>query len=134
MFTIPAFQIQVSHEFCAAHSITLMGTQEPTHGHNFKVTATIAGTSPENSLDSEGLLCDFHLVETTLIQICQPFTNNNLNDTPPFNQFNPTAENIARFIADELAKKLDSTLAPRAKVHSVSITEAPGCLAIYTRP
>ena len=124
------FSIQVTHEFCAAHSIILMGTQEPIHGHNFKTTAIISGSQ----LDSEGLLCDFHLVEQTLIQICQPFTNNNLNTTPPFDTLNPTAENIAKHIADQLAAKLDAALAPRAKVHSVSITEAPNCQATYTRP
>ena len=134
MFTTQGFQIQVTHEFCAAHSIILLGTQEPTHGHNFKTTAIISGTSGENSLDDEGLLCDFHLVEQTLIQICQPFTNNNLNDVAPFDTLNPTAENIAKHIADQLATKLDATLAPRAKVHSVSITEAPNCQATYTRP
>jgi 6-pyruvoyltetrahydropterin/6-carboxytetrahydropterin synthase len=124
------FSIQVTHEFCAAHSIVLLGAQEPIHGHNFKTTATISG----NELDNEGLLCDFHLVEQTLIQICSPFCNNNLNTTPPFDQINPTAENLAKHIADELSLRLDEELSPRAKVHSVSITEAPNCLAIYNRP
>ena len=123
------FTIQVAHEFCAAHSIILLGEPEPTHGHNFKVTAAIAG----DQLDSEGLLCDFHLVETTLIEICKPFTNNNFNEIAPFDTLNPTAENIAKHIADELAAKLDAALAPRAKVQSVSITEAPNCLAMYIR-
>ena len=123
------FTIQVTHEFCAAHSITLNGAQEPIHGHNFKATATILGTE----LDHEGLLCDFHLLEHTLKNICQPFTNNNLNTTPPFDTLNPTAENIAKHIADTIADELDTRLAP-AKVHSVSITEAPNCLATYTRP
>ena len=123
------FMIQVNHEFCAAHSIILSGTQEPIHGHNFKTTATIAGIK----LDPEGLLCDFHIVEQTLIQICAPFNNQNLNECPPFDQLNPTAENIAKHIADQLAAKLDSSLAPNAKVHSVSITEAPNCVATYTR-
>jgi 6-pyruvoyltetrahydropterin/6-carboxytetrahydropterin synthase len=126
----PTFTIQVTHEFCAAHSIILNATPEPLHGHNFKTTATIAGSS----LDNEALLCDFHLVEQTLSDICRPFTNNTLNDTPPFDQLNPTAENLAKHIADQLAKKLDESLAPRAKVHSVTITEAPNCQATYHRP
>ncbi|MFK7760033.1 MAG: 6-pyruvoyl tetrahydropterin synthase family protein [Phycisphaerales bacterium] len=124
------FTIQVTHEFCAAHSIILAGTPEPIHGHNFKTTATVIGSA----LDNEGLLCDFHLLEQTLKDICQPFTNNNLNTTPPFDALNPSAENIAHYIADQLADRLDSSLAPHAKVHSVSITEAPNCLATYTRP
>ncbi|MGV6813723.1 MAG: 6-pyruvoyl trahydropterin synthase family protein [Phycisphaerales bacterium] len=130
MPTAPSFHIQVTHEFCAAHSIILLGKPEPIHGHNFRVTVTIAGSQ----LDAEGLLCDFHLVEHTLTQICQPFTNTNLNDIPPFDQLNPTAEHLAKHIADQLAAKLDDTLAPRARVYSVSITEAPNCLATYTRP
>ena len=124
------FTVQVTHEFCAAHSIVLLGEPEPIHGHNFRVTATIAG----EQLDSEGLLCDFHLVEQTLLQICKPFTNNNLNEVSPFDTLNPTAEQIAKHIADRLADQLDTPLSPRAKVHSVSITEAPNCLATYTRP
>ncbi len=123
------YTVQVTHEFCAAHSIILLGAQEPIHGHNFTTTATISG----QTLDQEGLLCDFHLVEQTLIKICQPFTNNNLNTTPPFDQINPTAEHIAKHIADQLSERLDTALSPRAKVHSVSITEAPGCIATYTR-
>jgi 6-pyruvoyltetrahydropterin/6-carboxytetrahydropterin synthase len=125
----PLFQIQVTHEFCAAHSIILLSHPEPLHGHNFKATATITG----DQLDDEGLLCDFHLVESTLKEICRPFNNNNLNTIPPFDQLNPTAEHLAQYIADQLADQLDQALAPRAKVHSVSITEAPNCLAIYTR-
>ena len=128
------FTLQVTHEFCAAHSIILLGAPEPIHGHNFKTTATIAGTPNTHQLDAEGLLCDFHLVETTLINICKPFTNNNLNTTPPFDTLNPTAEHLAKHIAEELANQLDTDLAPRARVHSVSITEAPNCLATYTRP
>ncbi|CAN0212836.1 unnamed protein product, partial [Chrysoparadoxa australica] len=97
------FKIQVTHEFCAAHTISILGNQEPIHGHNFKTTATIIG----DALDDDGLLCDFHTVQDQLIQITEPFTNNNLNETPPFDQLNPTAENLAKHIADRLAKRLD---------------------------
>ncbi len=124
------FTIQVTHEFCAAHTISILGTQEPIHGHNFVTTATIAG----QTLDDDGLLCDFHTVQAQLIDICQPFTNQNLNETPPFNTLNPTAELIAKHIADELADRLDASLSPHAQVHSVTITEAPNCKATYTRP
>jgi 6-pyruvoyltetrahydropterin/6-carboxytetrahydropterin synthase len=123
------FTIQVNHEFCAAHTISILGHPEPIHGHNFKTTATIIG----DQLDDDGLLCDFHTVQDQLIDICQPFANNNLNETPPFDTLNPTAELIAKHIADELASRLDQALAPHAKVHAVSVTEAPGCVATYTR-
>lgn len=123
------FTITVTHEFCAAHTLSIAGAQEPIHGHNFVTKATIAG----DTLDGDGLLCDFHTVHAVLIEICDPFTNQNLNDTPPFDTLNPSAEHIAKHIADQLAARLDDALAPSARVHSVSITEAPGCVATYTR-
>jgi len=123
------FTITVTHEFCAAHSITIAGTQEPLHGHNFITKATITGTD----LDADGLLCDFHTVHAVLVEICDPFTNQNFNQVPPFDTTNPSAELIAKHIADQLAAKLENALAHSARVHSVSVTEAPGCVATYTR-
>jgi 6-pyruvoyltetrahydropterin/6-carboxytetrahydropterin synthase len=124
------YTITVTHEFCAAHTLTIAGTREPLHGHNFVTKATIAG----ESLDGDGLLCDFHVVHAVLVEICNPFTNQNFNEIAPFDATNPSAELIASHIADELAARLDSDLTPSARVHSVSVTEAPGCVATYTRP
>ena len=123
------YSITVTHEFCAAHTLSIAGMQEPLHGHNFVTKATIAG----DTLDDDGLLCDFHTVHAVLVEICEPFTNRNFNEIPPFDATNPSAELIARHIAEELATRLDEALAPNALVQSVSITEAPGCVAVYTR-
>ena len=126
---MPTYTITVTHEFCAAHTLTIAGAREPLHGHNFVTKATIAG----DTLDGDGLLCDFHTVHAVLVEICEPFTNRNFNEVAPFDTKNPSAELIAKHIGDELAGRLDEALAPNAKVQSVSITEAPGCVAVYTR-
>jgi len=126
---MPTYSITVTHEFCAAHSLSIAGAREPLHGHNFVTKATIVG----EQLDADGLLCDFHTVHAVLTEICAPFANRDLNESPPFDTTNPSAELLARHIGDELAQRLDESLAPGARVHSVSITEAPGCLAVYTR-
>jgi len=126
---MPTYTITVTHEFCAAHTLTIAGTSEPLHGHNFVTKATIGG----DSLDADGLLCDFHTVHAVLVEICNPYTNQNFNEIAPFDATNPSAELIAKHIADELAARLDDALAPSARVQSVSITEAPGCVATYTR-
>lgn len=123
------FTITVTHEFCAAHTISIAGTQEPLHGHNFVTKATVIG----DELDADGLLCDFHTVHAVLVELCEPFTNQNFNEVVPFDSTNPSAELIAKHIGDRLAERLDGSLAPNARVHSVSITEAPGCVAVYTR-
>ena len=122
------YTIEVAHEFCAAHALTIAGSKEPVHGHNFRVTARIE----TDELDKDGLVCDFHTAHECLVDICAPFNNNNLNEILPFDRTNPTAEYIARFIADELADRLDKGIAP-ARVRSVAVTEAPNCVATYTR-
>lgn len=123
------FEITVKAEFCAAHTISIGGHQEPVHGHNWRVTAAVEA----ETLDDDGFVCDFHTVEDTLHAIIAPFVNNDLNATTPFDTLNPTAEHIARYIGDQLAERLDEPLAPSARVSWVSITEAPGCVATYRR-
>jgi 6-pyruvoyltetrahydropterin/6-carboxytetrahydropterin synthase len=122
------FEISVQTEFCAAHAILIQGQREPVHGHNWHVTVTLGG----ESLDSDGLLCDFHAVETALAEVIAPFRNADLNRTPPFTDVNPSAENVARFIATALQTRL--TLGGQAHLRSVRVTEAPGCAATYLLP
>jgi 6-pyruvoyltetrahydropterin/6-carboxytetrahydropterin synthase len=122
------FELSVETEFAAAHAIVLNGQREPLHGHNWRVTATLSGPT----LDAQGLLCDFHIVESGLRDITGPWHNRNLNDLPPFaDGLNPSAEHIARHIAGELARALVGRVPPGVKLTAVRITEAPGCAAIY---
>ena len=100
------------------------------HGHDWLVTATIAG----EALDDDGLLCDFHTVEDTLKNIVRPFRSQNLNDVPPFDSTNPSAELVARHIYDGLHDALGAALEPHARVAAVRVTESPGCAATYTGP
>lgn len=129
------FELSVRAEFCAAHSLTIGGKAEPLHGHNWRVTAVVEG----RRLDSGGLLCDFHLIERALHKVIKPWSNANLNETPPFTTrsraiHNPSAENVAAHIADELSRGLSRTLPPGVRVASVTVTEAPGCAATYRLP
>ena len=121
------FEIRVHAEFSAAHAISIAGTRESVHGHNWGVEAVVTG----ETLDSDGLLCDFHSVEEILREIIGPFQNNDLNRAPPFDTLNPTAENVARHIAEVLQERLGEALAPHARVRSVSVTESPRCVATF---
>lgn len=121
------YEISVQTEFCAAHALDIGGTTEPLHGHNWHVTATITG----DTLDSDGLLLDFHAVADTLEQIIAPFKNANLNETPPFDTLNPSAEHVAAHIAHRLHDALQSGLAPHTRVTALRVTEATGCAATY---
>ncbi|MFN0132495.1 MAG: 6-pyruvoyl trahydropterin synthase family protein [Phycisphaerales bacterium] len=124
-----SFEITVEREFCAGHALSIAGTREPVHGHNFHVTVCVAG----ETLDGDGLLCDFHTIDEHLGEIVAGFDNRNLNDVPPFaDGLNPSAENVARYIGDRLADEL-ADMAPAAVVAWVRVTEAAGCAATYRR-
>lgn len=84
-------------------------------------------------MDQDGLLVDFHALERSLAEIIAPFHNNDLNRTPPFDLVNPTAEHVARHIAESLAARIDAEARARGvRVVSVSVTEAEGCVAMYS--
>ncbi|MEC9372672.1 MAG: 6-carboxytetrahydropterin synthase [Planctomycetota bacterium] len=124
------FELTLTTEFAAAHAIRMGGSREPLHGHNWRVEAVIAGPD----LDGDGLLVDFHLVEETLREIVAPFHNRNLNEVSPFDDVNPTAELVAKHIADRLAERLEGAAEHGVRVARVSVTEAPGCRAAYFPP
>lgn len=123
----PVYEIRIERWFSAAHALRIDGTLEPLHGHNWHVAVALAG----EALDDDGLLCDFHTLEASLDEIIGPFHNRNLNDLPPFDRMNPSAEHVARHIADALIAQLESALAPDAWIESVSVSEAPRCVATY---
>ena len=115
-------------EFAAAHAIVINGVREPLHGHNWRATVTLEGPRT----DAEGLLCDFHLVESVLQRTVARWHNRSLNDLEPFAAgLNPSAEHVARQIADEVAAGVRGKLPAGVRIASVRITEAPSCAATY---
>ena len=125
------FTITVQSTFSAAHALSIAGQKETLHGQDFLTTVEIQG----DRLDQDGLVCDFHTAKSALEAILDEFNNANLNEIGPFNQpaggINPTAENIAKYIYNEMHSRLDEALEPHAKVTAVSVTESPGCATTY---
>jgi 6-pyruvoyltetrahydropterin/6-carboxytetrahydropterin synthase len=122
--------LTIRTEFAAAHAIVMRGEREALHGHNWRVTATIEG----ERLDEDGLLVDFHLVESSLRDICGRLHNGNLNEIEPFDRVNPTAEHVAMHIAERLAAVVRERCPGGVRVRRVGVTEAPGCEAVYEPP
>ncbi len=123
------YEIVVESEFSAAHALVIGGVRESLHGHNWHTEAVVSG----ETLDGDGLLCDFHTVEAELRAITGRFHNRNLNEVEPFTTVNPSAEQVARVIAEELSSRLDGSLSPHAWVSRVTVTEAARCRATYRR-
>lgn|SRR5690606_7961978 len=117
------FELTIEGEFCAAHAIVIRGEREPMHGHNWHVTLSVAG----DALDEDGLLCDFHVVEQSLRDVIGQFHNRSLNETPPFDRVNPTAERVA----EHIGRTVGATLPAGVRMVSCRVTEAPGCAAVW---
>lgn len=125
------FTISVEITFSAAHALTIAGQKETLHGHDFRTTVEISG----DRLDQDGLVCDFHTAKNALEAVLDEFNNANLNETAPFNQpaggKNPSAENIAVYIFEEMESRLGAALEPHARIAAVTLTESPGCSTTY---
>jgi len=100
------FEVTVDQTFAAAHALrNYKGGCENIHGHNFKVQVVLAG----ERLDDAGLLVDFIDVKNLMGQILARLDHQNLNETPPFDVKNPSAENIAEYICREMTGGLVNT-------------------------
>jgi 6-pyruvoyltetrahydropterin/6-carboxytetrahydropterin synthase len=117
------YELTVERVFCAAHAIVINGRREPVHGHNWRVRLTVAGPS----LDANGLLCDFHVLERELDGVISRFHNAMLNEIAPFDRINPTAEAVARTIGEAVKADLPRSVT----LMRLALTEAPGCEAVW---
>ena len=90
-------------------------------GHNYRVQLTIEG--PE--LDSVGLLVDFSEVKKLIRGVVEYLDHRFINDLPPFDKLNPSAENIAKYFYDEVSARLSSPVRlGQVKIWETDITSA----------
>lgn len=123
------FEVNIETHFCAAHALReYKGATEPTHGHNFHVTVTVAGSE----VDRAGMLIDFlelkPIVDEEVGRLHYCFLNENV---PEFRVgeggLSPSAENIARVLYQRIQKRLPVGV----KLARVQVSESPGCSASY---
>ena len=113
------YQISVEQHFDAAHFLRgYQGKCEALHGHRFRVVVKI--TSPV--LNNIGLAYDFVELKQHLGDILARFDHTCLNDVPPFDKINPSSENIASTIFEQLQPKLAG--AP-VSISCVEVWESP---------
>ena len=117
------FEICVEHTFAAAHFLrNYYGKCENLHGHNYRVQVGMEGSE----LDASGLLYDFAKLKKQLRETSSYLDHHLLNEIKPFDSINPSAENIAKFICDEMQKGLDS-----GSVAYVKVWETDTSFAVY---
>jgi 6-pyruvoyltetrahydropterin/6-carboxytetrahydropterin synthase len=117
------FEICIEHTFAAGHALrNYRGKCERVHGHNYRVQVGMEG--PE--LDQTGLLYDFTELKKQLRATSEYLDHQFLNELEPFDQINPSAENIAKFIYEQLQKELKS-----GSIAYVRVWETDTACAVY---
>lgn len=101
-------------EISAAHRLTLSYDSKctNTHGHNWIITVYCRAAE----LNADGMVTDFTHIKNTVMD---RLDHANLNDVLPFN---PTAENIAHWICDNVPN-----------CYRVDVQESEGNIASYQR-
>ncbi|MCB1188704.1 6-carboxytetrahydropterin synthase QueD [bacterium] len=115
-------------EFAASHFLReYHGKCEHLHGHNYVVRVYVSA----NELDGEGIVYDFVKLKQVMNDVFyERFDHKHLNDIPPFDEINPSAENIATWIGEQMGGMLDDG---RVRVTEVRVWETARNGAIYRR-
>ncbi len=120
------YEISVEQHFDAAHFLRgYQGKCEALHGHRFRVVAKVRAAG----VNDIGLAYDFAELKQRLDGILSRFDHTCLNDVAPFDRINPSSENIATTIYDELKLKLAG--AP-VSLSAIEVWESPQSGVAYS--
>ncbi len=115
------FEIKVSTEFSAAHSLRgYKGKCEALHGHNWKVEIEVSS----KKLNKLGMVVDFKELKYKVNQITTQLDHKHLNALSFFKKVNPTSENIAKYIYDNLKSQVVS-------LKSITVWESENSCTTY---
>jgi 6-pyruvoyltetrahydropterin/6-carboxytetrahydropterin synthase len=93
------FEITIEETFAAGHALrNYRGKCENVHGHNYRCQVSVQG----ERLDDIGLLVDFVELKRLVHSVLDRLDHQWLNEFPPFDVLNPSAENMAKYIYDEV--------------------------------
>jgi len=119
------YEVKVQLQFSAAHQLKgYNGKYENLHGHNW--TAIVIAEA--EGLDSIGVGIDFIRLKEKTEEILSLLDYKNINEIPPFDTENPSAENIARWAFNQLRDEINRE---GVRIKRVEIQEMPGCGAAY---
>jgi 6-pyruvoyltetrahydropterin/6-carboxytetrahydropterin synthase len=114
-------------DFSAAHFLReYQGQCEQLHGHNYRVQVSVSC----DELDAEGLVMDFAELKAVMQAVIGRFDHQLLNEIAPFDQLNPTLENLARHITEEVAEQIDDD---RVRVTACRLWETDRNCVVYRR-
>jgi 6-pyruvoyltetrahydropterin/6-carboxytetrahydropterin synthase len=120
------YEIVVEQHFDAAHFLRgYRGKCENIHGHRYTIRVRLKASK----LNEIGLAYDFTDVKSHLKSIVAGLDHVSLNDIPPFDKINPSAENIAATVYQELKARLSGQ---PVTIAAVEAWETPQQGVVYT--
>ncbi len=118
------YELVIQSDFSAAHRLRMYdGDCERLHGHNWRVDVHLEA----DEVGHLGMVVDFRVVKSLLEKVLEEFDHHDLNQLERFQQENPTTENIARAVYQELAHRLPGGV----RVGKVTVWESDHCGASY---
>ena len=104
--------------FEAAHHLAdYVGGPEPVHGHSWKIEVALT----TEKLGAYDLSVDFVPTEALVKSLAERLHNKDLNTVSPFDRKNASAENVALWVAEEIAES--GLLKNGAKLSEVTVWE-----------
>jgi 6-pyruvoyltetrahydropterin/6-carboxytetrahydropterin synthase len=123
-----SFSVCKDFRFAAAHQIRgHRGGCENLHGHSYRVRVWVGASR----LDALGMVVDFADLKRVMEEVVGPFDHRFLNEVPPFDTRNTTAELLAQHVFDEVRARLDDG---RVRVQRVEVWESDSACAVYEGP
>ncbi len=121
------YTLKTVSEFAAAHTLrNYDGPCSRMHGHNWKVEVELTGSE----LDEAGMIIDFRQIKRATREIAERLDHRYLNDIAPFDERNPTAENIARYFFEELQQMFSQQ--SNARINAVTLWETDRACARFS--
>ncbi|MBN2415697.1 6-carboxytetrahydropterin synthase QueD [bacterium] len=119
------FTVKIATHFAASHQLNgYEGVCRALHGHTWKVEVSVR----TEKVDAVGISVDFKELKDKTSRIIERLDHKHVNDVPPFDTINPTAENLARYIYNELRTRLPDGVS----MAEVTVWESDGYALTYS--
>ncbi|MBN1231817.1 MAG: 6-carboxytetrahydropterin synthase QueD [Candidatus Coatesbacteria bacterium] len=119
------YKLKVKTYFSAAHCLEgYPGACQRIHGHNWDITACFSS----DKLNELGMVEDFNVLKKELNMLIEKLDHRLLNEIEPFDKINPTSENIARWLFENLENKFKNV-----HVLYVEVSESSNSFARYEK-
>jgi len=122
----PTYTLKILADFASAHTLRdYPGDCSRMHGHNWKLEVEVTATV----LNGHGMGMDFKTIKNATRELAKKLDHRYLNDIPPFDTVNPTAENIAQYFYQNLSETLNID---SAKISGVTLWETDRACVRYS--